>query len=96
MPENRLAKARRSLPIGYQFGANTLVEHLHRFNAISGYCMNGDCKLQYCPHLLPYFEHGGRIGEKPPAWMTDERQRFVTQLGPKDTVEEYRAPRVGL
>lgn len=63
--------------------------HFHVFNDISGYC---ECGLQYSPHLLPYFEHGGVIGEPPPRWMADTRQRFVTRLGPGDAVKTYEPP----
>lgn len=87
MPDARLEAGRkRGLPEGYQFGDMSGVEspHRHVFNAISGYCQ---CGLQYLPYLLDAFEHGGRVGEKPPAWMPDDRQRFVTRLGPGDTVQ---------
>lgn len=58
-------------------------EH-HEFNAVSGYCR---CGVQYLPHLLRYFEFGGRVGEGPPSWMPDTRPQFVTVLGPGDTVK---------
>src|SRR3982751_7011514 len=69
----------RSLPEGYQFGDAGPTEHVHVFNSISGYCA---CGLQYLPHLLPYFEHGGVIGHPPPPRMDDTRPRFVTVLPP--------------
>lgn len=74
----------RTLPEGYQFGDAAPSEHLHVFNSISGYCA---CGLQYLPHLLPYFEHGGAIGDPPRPGMDDTRPRFVTVLPPGASIE---------
>ncbi len=51
MPDQRLARARESLPSGYQFGA--CLDSQHRFNHVrEGVNVNGQCRCGFIRYAI--------------------------------------------